>query len=45
MVRDFKVTDKDKKKAEKDAVKASKKKDANRAADEKAALAKQNFGR
>ena len=45
MVRDFKVTDKDKKKAEKDAVKASKKKDANRSADEKAALAKQNFGR
>lgn len=43
MVRDFKVTDKDKKKAEKDAVKASKKKDANRAADEKAALAQKNF--
>ena len=43
MVRDFKVTDKDKKKAEKDAIKASKKKDANRAADEKAALAQKNF--
>ena len=43
MVRDFKVTDKDKKKAEKDAVKASRKKDANRAADEKAALAQKNF--
>ena len=43
LVRDFKVTDKDQKKAEKEAVKASKKKDANKAGDEKAALAQKNF--
>ena len=45
LVRDFKAKDRNQRKAEKRAVRASVRKDANRAADEKAALARRNYGK
>ena len=45
LVRDFKAKDRNQRKAEKRAARASVRKDANRAADEKAALARRNYGK